>query len=128
MVRRIHPFVLGHIGGALVAGAVAGTFLDALAVVTFAGVLAGNALLVTLICWWRPGLNASGWKLWLTASLANPLVLAGAVWSALQYECLVGKKSGWNCLLDDVGPFVVGMGLLPPLFGLAARGLMRRRT
>ena len=60
MGRRIHPFVLGHIGGALVAGAVAGTFFDAVAVVTFAGILAGNALLATLICWWWPGLNASG--------------------------------------------------------------------
>ena len=125
--RRIHPFVLGHIGGALVAGAIAGTFFDAVAVATFAGILAANALLATLVCWWWPGLNASGWKLWLTASLANPLVLAGVAWSAIQYECFTGEKTGWNCMFDDLGPFAAGMGLLPPLFGLATRWLVRRR-
>ncbi len=55
------------------------------------------------------------------ASLANPLVLAGVVWSAIQYECFIGRKSGWDCLFAEVGPFVTGMGLLPPLLGLAAR-------
>jgi hypothetical protein len=124
---RIHPFVLGHLGGALLAGGIAGTFFDAVAVMTFAGILAGNALIATLLGWWWPGLNARGWKLWLVATLANPLVLAGGAWSAIQYECFTGEKSGWDCMFAEVGPFAAGMGLLPPLVGLAARWLSDRR-
>ncbi|HEY6983177.1 hypothetical protein [Reyranella sp.] len=124
-MRRIQPFVLGHVGGALLAGAIAGTFFDAIAVVTFAVILAGNALIATLVCWWRPGLGAAGWKLWLMASLANPLMLAGCGWSGLQYECLIGDRTGWDCLFADVGPFATGMALLPPVLGVAARWLWR---
>ena len=123
MRQRVHPFVLGHLAGALFAGGFAGTFFDAIAVMTFAAILAGNALVATLVCWWWPGLNAAGWKLWLATSLANPLVLAGCGWSAIQYECLIGEKTGWDCLFADVGPFAAGMGLLPPVLGVAARRL-----
>ncbi|MBS0519012.1 MAG: hypothetical protein JSR90_09985 [Proteobacteria bacterium] len=122
----IHPFTLGHVGGALVAGAVAGTFFDGVAVVTFAAILAANAVIGTFICWRWPGLDASAWKLWLAASLANPLVLAGLVWSGIQYDCLLGDKTGWGCMFSEVGPFAAGMGLLPPVLGVVMRRLLRR--
>jgi hypothetical protein len=123
----VHPFAFGHIGGALIAGAVAGAFFDGVAVVVFAAILAGNASIGSFVCWGWPGLDGTGWKLWLVTTLANPLTLAGLGWSAAQYDCLFGSKTGWDCMFTEVGPFAAGMGLLPPLFGLAARWQLHRR-
>ncbi len=123
---KVHPFILGDIGGALVAGAIAGVFFDEVAVVVFAAILAGNASIGALVCWWRPGLEAAAWKLWLMATVANPLLIAGVVWSAIQYDCLVGKESGWNCMFAEVGPFAAGMSLLPPILGMAVLLASRR--
>jgi hypothetical protein len=123
---KVHPFILGDIGGALIAGAIAGAFFDKVAVMVFAAILAGNALIGVPICWWRPGFKAAAWKLWLMATLANPLMIAGVVWSLIQYDCLVGEKSGWNCMFSDVGPFAAGMSLLPPFLGMAVLLASRR--
>jgi hypothetical protein len=127
-VRRIHPFVYGHVIGALIAGAVAGAFLDWTAVASFAGVLAANAVIVSLICWWWPGFEAAGWKLWLAATFANPLMLSAIGFSIDQYDCLIGRRTGWNCLFADAGPLVAGMCLVPPVIGLAVRWWRRRAT
>ena len=125
-MRRIHPFVYGHVIGALLTGAVAGAFLDGTAVMVFSSVLAANAVIGSLVCWWRPGFEAAGWKLWLMATLANPLMLSAIAFSIDQYDCLTGQLTGWNCMFRGVGPFTVTACLPSPLIGLAVRWWRRR--
>jgi hypothetical protein len=125
-VRRIHPFVYGHVIGALTTGAVSGAFLDWTAVAIFAGVLAANAAIGSLICWWRPGFEAAGWKLWLVATFANPLMLAAIAFSIDQYDCLIGQRTSWNCMFSDVGPLAAAVCLPSPLIGLAVRWWRQR--
>ncbi len=124
---RIHPFVLGHVIGAAITGVVGGAFLDWTAVASFSGVLAVNALISALVCWWRPGFEAAGWKLWLVASFANPLMVAAIAFSLDQYNCLLGRQTGWNCMFADVGPLTAAACLPSPLVGLAARWWRKRR-
>jgi hypothetical protein len=125
-VRRIHPFVYGHVVGAFLVGAVAGAFLDLKAVLVFSSLLAANAAIGSLVCWWRPGFEAAWWKLWPVATFANPMMLAAIAFSIDQYDCLTGQQSGWNCMLSDVGPLTVAACLPSPIIGLAARWLKRR--
>ena len=125
-MRRIHPFVYGQVFGALIAGAVAGAFLDWQAVVSFAGVLAANAVIVSLICWRWPGFEAAGWKLWLAATFANPLMLSAIAFSIDQVDCLIGQRTGWNCMFAEVGPLVAALCLAPPSSGVALRWWRRR--
>jgi hypothetical protein len=66
--------------------------------------------------------------MWLIGRLANPLFLAAVAFSADQYECLLGRKTGWSCMFSDLGPLVAGMCVLPPLGGLLWRWWKRRRT
>lgn len=127
-MRRVHPFVYGHVVGALITGAVSGAFLDWVAVASFAGVLAVNAVIGSMVCWWRPGFDAAGWKLWLMACFANPLMLAAIGFSLEQYECLLGRRTGWNCLFADLGPLAAAACLPSPLIGLAVRWWKRRRA
>ncbi|MGH8428799.1 MAG: hypothetical protein ACREUF_00190, partial [Solimonas sp.] len=107
--------------GALVTGVVAGAFLDWQAVVSFGGLLAINAIIGSLVCWWRPGFKAAGWKLWLTATFVNPLMVAAIAFSIDQYDCLIGERTGWNCMFAGVGPLTAAACLPSPLVGLIAR-------
>ena len=125
-MRRIHPFVYGHVIGAFIVGGIAGAFLDLKAVMIFSSLLAANAAIGSLVCWWRPGLEAAGWKLWLVATFANPLMLSAIAFSIDQYDCLTGQLTGWNCMFRGVGPFIVTACLPSPLIGLAARWWKRR--
>jgi hypothetical protein len=104
-----------------VVGSATGLFLNLMAVVAFSACLALGATVSAFVCRWRPGFGAAGWKLWIVGSVANPLVLAAAAFSASEYECLLGRKTGWDCLFAEIGPFVTGLGLLPSLAGLLAR-------
>jgi hypothetical protein len=126
--RRIrpHPFALGQVIGAAVVATATGLFLNVLAVAVFSACLAAGAAVSAMVCRWRPGFGAAGWKLWLVGSLANPLVLAGAAFSVSEYECLLGWKIGWHCMFADIGPFVTVLGLLSPLAGLLVRWWARR--
>ena len=127
-MRRIHPFVYGHVIGAFLVGAVAGAFLDLKAVLVFSSLLAANAAIGSLVCWWRPGFEAAWWKLWPVATFANPMMLSAIAFSINQYDCLTGQQSGWNCMLSDVGPLTMAACLPSPIIGLAARWLKRRTT
>jgi hypothetical protein len=126
-VRRIPSFVYGNVIGGLITGIVAGAFLDLKAVVIFSTLLAANAAIVSLICWWRPGFEAAAWKLWLMATFANPLMLAALGFTIDQYECLIGSRTGWNCLFAGIGPLVAGVCLVPPVVGLFLRWWTSRR-
>jgi len=123
---RLHPFASGQVVGAAIIGSVTGLFFNATAVAGFSATLAVGAAVSALICRWRPGFDAAGWKLWIAGSLANPVVLAAAAFSVSEYECLLRWKTGWNCLFVEIGPFVTGLGLVPPLMGLLYRWWARR--
>jgi hypothetical protein len=118
---RIPPFALGHIVGAVAVGLIAGAFFDFTAMLVFSGSLLAGAMVSILVCRWRPGLDAEGWKLWLASCLANPLFVAAVIYSLFEYECLLGWRKGWSCLFADVGPFAAGLACVPPLAGLIWR-------
>lgn len=120
-MRRIPSFVYGNVGGGLITGIVGGAFLDLKAVVIFSALLAANAAIVSLICWWRPGFEAAAWKLWLMATFANPLMLVALGFTIDQYECLIGSRTGWNCMFAGIGPLVAGVCQVPPVVGLMLR-------
>jgi hypothetical protein len=126
LLKRIPAFVWGQVIGALITGVVTGAFIDWKAVWVFPAVLAGNALLTSLICWWWPGFAGAWWKLWLMATLVNPLMLAAIAWSFDNWECLVGGRTGWSCLLASAGLDVMVLCLPAPLIGLAARWWRKR--
>jgi hypothetical protein len=125
-VRRIPSFVYGHVLGALVIGVVAGAFLDLKAVLIFGGVMGASAIASAFICWLWPGLTGPGWQLWIVGVIGSPLFLVAAFFAYQDYDCLLGNKTGWNCMFADVGPLAMGVCLGPPLFGLTVRWLASR--
>jgi hypothetical protein len=127
-VRRIPSFIYGHVLSALLLGFFSGAFLDVRAVAVFSAVMAGCALVSGLVCWLWPGFAGPGWQLWLVGVIANPLFLAAAFFAYQDFDCLVGRKTGWDCLLSDAYPLAMGICLVPPLIGLAVRWLAGRRS
>jgi hypothetical protein len=122
-VRRIPSFVWGHVLGALLIGMIAGAFLDLRAVLTFGGAMAVCALASAFVCGLWPGLSGAGWQLWLVGVIANPLFLAAVFFAYQDIDCLVGVKTGWDCMFASIEPMVMGVCLVPPLVGLAVRWL-----
>ena len=125
VLRRIPAFVWGDVVSALIAGVTVGAFVDSDALRIFPLVAVGNVLTGLLVCWWAFGFAAAGWKLWLTASVLNPLLIFGIVWTIQDYECLFAGKTGWGCILDEVGPFIAGISLVPPLIAVICHWLVR---
>lgn len=135
---RIHPFTMGHlIGAAIVSGAV-GMFLPyarfaPTMMLTFFALTMVLAFVVatavsSFICQWWPGLEAPAWKLWLTAVFVNPVMLSALGFMAVDWECVVGGRRGWDCLAAAMAIFVTGLCLLPPFGGLVWRWWKRRRA
>jgi hypothetical protein len=127
-MRAVSPFVYGQVLGALVIGAVGGSFIDGKAIFTFAIAMAIGAAASAMVCRWWPGFDGRAWQLWLTGALANPLLLVALGFAIEEYDCLLGKRTGWNCMFSDIGPMVVGVCLLPPLLGIALRWLWGRNS
>ena len=124
---RIRPFVMGHLIAAVLVGAGAGAFLAAEAMLICGmGMLAG-AVVSSLVCQWKPGVEAPAWQLWPVAFLANPVFLAELVFMALDWECVVGRQRGW-CLVAAMAIIAAGRCLLPPLGGLLWRSWKRHRA
>ena len=120
-------FAVGQVGGALLIGALGGTFVNASSILSFAIAMGVGALASVMICHIWPGWDGPGWQLWLVGALANPLLLVALAFSADATDCVVGKAKGPTCLFGDIGPLVVGVCLLPPLIGLSLRLLLRPR-
>lgn len=77
-MRYIPSFAYGHVIAALVVGGVFGaTLANVNAALALGAILAAAAVISALVCWWWPGFDAPAWKLWLVATIANPLLLAG---------------------------------------------------
>lgn len=125
---RIHPFVMGHLIGAVMTGAIAGAFINPQAAFIGALALFGGALVSCFICQWRPGVEATAWKLWLAAVFANPVMLAALGFMAVDWECVVGARRGWDCLAAAMAILVAGLCLLPPIGGLLWRWWKHRRA
>jgi|SoiMethySBSTD1v2_1073268.scaffolds.fasta_scaffold1079549_2 hypothetical protein len=122
-LRALSPFAFGQVAGALVIGAVGGSVVDVRAILTFAIVMAIGAAASAMICRWWPGYDAPGWRLWLIGAVANPLLLVAVGFAIEEYDCLLGKRTGWACMFSDIGPMVAGVCLLPPLLGIGLRWL-----
>jgi hypothetical protein len=115
-------FAGGMVSGAALVGALGGGLVLRLeAVVAFALGMAVGAAIAAFACSWWPGLSAPAWRLWPAAVAFNPMVLLGAGYSMANWECLVGRTTGWSCLLAELGPMLCGLGLVPPSIGLIAR-------
>ncbi len=122
------PFAYGMVGSAFVVGAIAGTLVLSLrGIVSLSASMAVGAAIAVLVCSWWPTQRAPAWKLWPAAVLFNPMFLIGAAYTIANYECFVGRATGWDCLLVDLGPFLCELCLIPPLFGLMLRWWRRRR-
>ena len=120
-MKMIHPFALGQIVGALAVGSLGAAVLNLKAAIIFSVVMAVSAGVSALVCWRWPGFEAASWKLWLVGCLGNPLMLAALAYSASEYECLLGWKKGWDCILVEFGPGLAGLCSLPPIAGLVWR-------
>ena len=117
-IRR-DAFARGMVFSAALTGALGSSLVLSLeAIVAFA---LGMALGAAFACSRWPGLAAPAWKLWPAAVAFNPMVLLGAGYSLANWECLVGKTTGWSCLFTELGPMLCGLGLMPPTIGLIAR-------
>ena len=126
LVKRIHPFVWGHIAGALIAGVGLGATIDAQAAIMGAIALMAGAVISSTFCWWKPGLDAPAWQLVPVAILANPLMLAALGFMAVDADCLLGQKRGWDCLPAVIAVVVAAVCLVPPFGGWLWRWWKRR--
>jgi hypothetical protein len=124
---RIHPFVMGHLIGAVMTGAAAGAFINPQAAFIGALALFGGALVSSFVCQRWPGVEAAAWKIWPVAVFASPVMLAAVGFMAADWECVVGMRRGWNCLTAAMAILAAGLCLVPPVAGLLWRGWKRRR-
>ena len=126
-MKRIHPFVWGHLAAAVIAGAGLGATLDAQAAIMGGIMLAAGAVISSTVCWWKPGLDAPAWQLIPVAILANPLMLAALGYLLfIDLDCVLGNRRGWDCLGMAIAVMVAGVCLVPPLGGWLWRWWKRR--
>jgi hypothetical protein len=126
-VRGALPFIVGHVLGAMLIGAVGGSLVNVASIVSFAVVMGVGALASAIVCRWWPGYDGPGWQLWLAGAATNPLLVVALLFSLDAASCMVGMRTGRGCLYSDIGPLVVGTCLLPPLFGVGLRWLWGSR-
>jgi len=125
-MKRIHPFVRGHIAAALIVGAGVGATLDVQAAIMGAIALMAGAVISSTVCWWKPGLDAPAWRLIPVAIVANPLMLAALGFIVVDADCVLGNKRGWDCLGAAIAVIVAGVCLAPPFGGWLWRWWSRR--
>ena len=89
--------------------------------------LAGGAAIAGLLCRWRPGLAAPGWRLWLAAWLFNPVVVLSLGFILTQYECLLGQVRGWGCMGVALVVLAFPVTLVGPTIGVVAHVIARRQ-
>ena len=118
----MHPFLIGHLVVSIVIGAVGGAILgifDRLEGAAWgAAIMTGGALVSAALSALGRGYDAPVGKLWLVATLCNPVLLlsffstfSGASWNcqANVYECGGPIFAGVTAVLCCVPP---GVGLL----------------
>ena len=125
-MKRIHPFVYGHVVVALVVGLGVGATLDAQAAGIGMALMVAGAIVSSVVCWWKPGFEAPAWLLIPVAMLANPLMLVALGFLVVDSDCLVGSKKGWDCIAAALAIVAAGMCLVPPFGGWLWRWWKRR--
>ena len=125
-MRPAIPFVFGQVVSALLSGAVGGALINTASIESFSIMMAVAAAASATVCRWVPGYEGRWWQLWLAGAGTNPLLLVALAFSFDAADCVVGARKGPACLFSDIGPLVVGVCLLPPLFGLGLRGILAR--
>ncbi|MBM3644256.1 MAG: hypothetical protein FJX02_07940 [Alphaproteobacteria bacterium] len=120
---RFHPFTWGHVGFAMVLGGVGGGWMSPEMIPWGVGVLGLGSALGNLVAWWRPGLDGAAWKLYLAATLGNPLMPIALGIIALESRC----RPGLECLLFGMALLLAGALVVPALGGLIVRWIVRRR-
>jgi hypothetical protein len=125
---RIHPFVMGHLIGAVMTGAIAGAFIGPRPAFMAALILLVGAVVSCQICQWWPGVEAPAWKLWPAAVFGNPAMVGALGFMVLDWECVAGTRRGFSCLLIAMAIVAAGLCLLPPIGGLLWRWWKRRRA
>ncbi len=122
-MRPAVPFILGQVVSALLIGAVGGALINTASIESFSIIMAVAAAASAAICRWWPGYDGPWWQLWLAGAGTNPLLLVALSFSIDAADCVVGVRKGPGCLFSDIGPLVVGVCLIPPLFGIGLRWL-----
>jgi hypothetical protein len=124
-MHRLHPFVAGTVSLGLIAY-MAGLVWDAsFGTIVMIPPLLG-ALISCLICRWRPGFDANGWTLLAVAVMANPVVLLALVETSIEWRCMLTPGAAGACTIIGVAYWLIAMGVLLPLGGLAWRWWKRR--
>jgi len=128
----MHPFFVGHLGAAIVLGALAGTVVGAFgrleAAAYGAAFVAGGALVSALISAIGRGYNAPAGRLWLAATLGNPVFLVAILLLGSQWECFARPGFNDRCLLTFVTVLLIVVCCLAPCVGLLARWWSWRRS
>ena len=122
-MRPAFPFIFGHIVGALLIGAVGGALINTASIESFSIIMVVAAAASATVCRWWPGYDGPWWQLWFAGAGTNPLLLVAVSFSLDAADCVVGVRTGRGCLFSDIGPLVVGVCLVPPLFGIGLRWL-----
>ena len=122
-MRPAIPFISGQVVSALLIGAVGGALINTASIESFSIIMAVAAATSAVVCRWWPGYDGPWWQLWLAGAGTNPLLLVAFSFSIDAADCVVGARKGPACLFSDIGPLVVGVCLLPPLFGIGLRWL-----
>jgi hypothetical protein len=128
----VHPFFVGHVGAAIVLGAVAGWMVGVFgrleASAYGAAVMGGGALVSALISAIGRGYNAPAGKVWLAATLGNPVFLAALFAAGYEWDCLIGRTFDLACIVP-MGAVVFALACcLSPCVGLLWRRWSWRRS
>jgi peptidoglycan/LPS O-acetylase OafA/YrhL len=127
-VLRIRPFVMGHLVAALLVGAGTGALLSPDAMLIGGIALLAGAVVSSLVCQWKPGVEAPAWQLWAVAVLANPVFVAALAFMAFDWKCVLGLQRGLGCLGAAMAIIATALCFLPPLGGLLWRAWKRSRA
>jgi hypothetical protein len=122
-VRPAVPFIFGQVVSALLIGAVGGALINTASIESFSIIMAVAAAASAAVCRWWPGYDGAWWQLWLAGAGANPLLLVALSFSIDAADCVARARKGPDCLFSDIGPLVVAVCLVPPLFGIGLRRL-----
>jgi hypothetical protein len=123
----MHPFLIGHLVSAVVlgtaVGAIVGKFGRLEGAALGAAAMAVGALVSAAIAAIGRGYDAPAGKLWLAATLGNPVLLVSLLFTGGGWNCFAGGIYDLGCFAHLVARLVALVCCLPPCAGL----LLRRR-
>jgi hypothetical protein len=123
----MHPFLAGYLATSIVLGAVGGAVVGVFgrleAAALGAAVMTGGSLVGAAIAAIGRGYDAPSGKLWLAATLGNPLFLLSLLFTGGGWNCFAGGVYDLGCFSHLVAGVFALACCLPPCVGL----LLRRR-